>query len=147
MSWGYPHVCILFGQIDTPVGTEKTISRAPLVRDWKQTERRIAAILGGRRKPVSGRGLGDNPDIEHPSLSVKARASFPAWLEDALRQAELSATDGKTPAVVLHRDRRRYADALVVLRLSEFAELVVCAGGGMNPRNGEPRKQTDTPKC
>jgi hypothetical protein len=96
------------------------------VRDWKQAERRIAAILGGRRIPVSGRG--DNPDIEHPALSVevKARASFPAWLESALRQAELelSATDGKTPAVVLHQDRRKYPDALVVLRLSEFAELV-----------------------
>jgi len=81
------------------------------VRDSKQAERR---------------GRGDNPDIEHPVLSVevKARASFPAWLEDALKQAELSATDGKTPAVVLHQDRRRYPDALVVCRLSEFAELV-----------------------
>ncbi len=51
------------------------------MRDWKQAERRIAAILGGRRIPVSGRGRGDNPDIEHPALSVevKARASFPAW--------------------------------------------------------------------
>ncbi len=96
------------------------------MRDWKQAERRIAAILGGWRVPVSGRGRGDNPDIEHPALSVevKARANFPAWLEDALRQAELSATDGKTPAVVLHQDRRKYPDALVVLRLSEFAELV-----------------------
>ncbi|MDP9478482.1 MAG: hypothetical protein M3R38_22840, partial [Actinomycetota bacterium] len=96
------------------------------VRDWKQAERRIAAILGGRRIPVSGRGRGDNPDIEHPRLcvEVKAHASFPAWLESALRQAEFSATDGKTPAVVLHGDRQRYADALVVVRLSEFAELV-----------------------
>ncbi len=96
------------------------------MRDWKQAERRIAAILGGRRIPVSGRGRGDNPDIEHPALSVevKARASFPAWLEDALKQAELSATDGKTPVVVLHQDRRKYPDALVVVRLSEFAELV-----------------------
>jgi hypothetical protein len=80
---------------------------------------------------VSGRGRGDSPDIEHPSLSVevKARASFPAWLEDALRQAECSARNGKTPAVVLHPDRRRYGDALVILRLSEFAELVETASG------------------
>jgi hypothetical protein len=96
------------------------------VRDWKTAERKVAAILGGRRVPVSGRGLGDNPDIEHPRLSVEVttRAEFPAWLETALRQAELSARNGKTPAVVLHRDGRRYADALVVCRLSEFAELV-----------------------
>jgi hypothetical protein len=96
------------------------------VRDWKQAERRIASILGGRRIPVSGRGRGDNPDIQHPTLSVevKARATFPAWLEDALRQSELSATDGKTPAVVLHGDRKPYRAALVVCWLSEFAELV-----------------------
>jgi hypothetical protein len=96
------------------------------VRDWKQAERRIAAILGGRRIPVSGRGRGDNPDVEHPALSVevKARATFPSWLEDALRQAESSATDGKTPVAVLHPDRARYADALVVCRLSDFADLV-----------------------
>jgi hypothetical protein len=97
------------------------------VRDWKKAERRIAAILGGR---------GDNPDIEHPTLSVevKARASFPAWLEDALRQAEVSAMDGKTPAVVLHPDRKPYRDALVVCRLSEFAELVG------NPDQSDPKK-------
>jgi hypothetical protein len=96
------------------------------VRDWKQAERRIAAILGGRRIPVSGRGRGDSPDIEHPRVfvEVKARASFPAWLEDALRQAEVSAVQGKTPVAVLHPDRARYSDALVVCRLSEFAELV-----------------------
>ena len=41
-----------------------------------------------------------------------------------MRQAELSARDGKTPAVVLHQDRRRYPDTLVVCRLSEFADLV-----------------------
>ena len=97
------------------------------MRDWKQVERRIAAILGGRRIPVSGRGRGDNPDIEHPTLSVevKARDGFPAWLEDALRQAEVSAGEGKTPVAVLHPDRARYSsDALVVCRLSEFAKLV-----------------------
>ena len=42
--------------------------------------------------------------------------------------------------MVLHRDRRRYVDALMVLRLSEFAELVGSAGEGIQPRNGEPRK-------
>ena len=33
---------------------------------WKATERRIAALLGGRRVPVSGRGRGDQPDVAHP---------------------------------------------------------------------------------
>lgn len=50
------------------------------MRDWKTAERRIAAILGGRRVPVSGRGRGDGPDIAHPLLSIEVedRASFPA---------------------------------------------------------------------
>ena len=121
-----------------PEATErhgKHAGRPVAVRGWKQVERRIAAILGGRRIPVSGRGRGDNPDIDHPALcvEVKARASFPAWLEDALKQAELSATEGKTPAVVLHQDRRKYPDALVVCRLSEFAGLV--------------GSRSDTPNC
>ncbi len=78
-----------------------------------------------------GAGPGDAPDIGHPALSVevKARTGFPTWLEDALKQAELSAKDGKTPAVVLHPDRRPYRDALVVLRLSEFAALVGSRSG------------------
>ncbi len=116
------------------------------MRDWKQAERRIAAILGGRRIPVSGLGRGDNPDIEHPTLSVevKARASFPAWLEGALRQAEVSAARGKTPAVVLHPDRKPYRDALVVLRLSEFAELV---GDSGRTDRSQPKKETDPLGC
>jgi hypothetical protein len=53
----------------------------------------------------------------------KARASIPRWITDALEQAESSSRDGRVPAAVLHPDRRRCADALVVCRLSEFAQL------------------------
>lgn len=69
------------------------------MKDWKAGERRVAELLGGQRIPVSGRGRGGTPDIEHDRLGVevKARAAFPAWLEDALRQTELSTRDGKTP--------------------------------------------------
>ncbi len=53
---------------------------------WKGTERRVAALLGGRRVPVSGRGRGDAPDIAHPwlALEVKDRVTRRAWLLDAL---------------------------------------------------------------
>jgi hypothetical protein len=97
------------------------------VRDWKACERRVAAILGGRRVPVSGRQRGYAPDIEHPSLAieVKSRAAYPAWLEDAMRQAEASArysdNPERIPVAVLHRGGERYADDLVVVRLSHFA--------------------------
>jgi hypothetical protein len=93
------------------------------VKDWKACERRVAELLGGRRIPVSGRTRGHCPDIEHPILSIecKSRKKLPAWIEDAMRQAEASATDGRLPVVVLHQDRAPYAESLVVLRLGDFA--------------------------
>jgi hypothetical protein len=93
------------------------------VKDWKACERNVAALLGGRRIPVSGRGRGDNPDIHHElfSIEVKSRKTIPAWLEDAMRQAEASVKDGRLPVVVLHQDRTPYAESLVVLRLEDFA--------------------------
>jgi hypothetical protein len=93
------------------------------VKDWKACERRIAELLGGRRIPVSGRTRGDCPDVEHPTLSIecKSRKKLPAWIEDAMNQAEASAKDGRLPVVVLHQDRGPYAESLVVLRLEDFA--------------------------
>ena len=93
------------------------------MKDWKACERNVAALLGGRRIPVSGRGRGDNPDIHHElfSIEVKSRKTIPAWLEDAMRQAETSVKDGRLPVVVLHQDRTPYAESLVVLRLEDFA--------------------------
>ncbi len=93
------------------------------MKDWKACERRVAKILGGRRIPVSGRTRGDCPDVEHPTLSIecKSRKKPPAWIEDAMNQAEASAKDGQVPVAVLHQDGRRYMDCLVVLRLAGFA--------------------------
>jgi hypothetical protein len=93
------------------------------VKDCKSCERRVAALLGGERVPVSGRGRGDNPDIRHEwlSIEVKSRKSIPAWLEDALLQAEASAKDEQLPVAILHQDGCRYADCLVIVRLKEFS--------------------------
>ncbi len=92
------------------------------MKDWKACERRIAELLGGQRVPVSGRTRGDCPDIAHERLSieVKSRKRLPDWLEEALRQAEVSSRDGQMPIAVFHQDGRRYADCLVVLRLKDF---------------------------
>jgi hypothetical protein len=94
------------------------------VKDWKSCERRVAELLGGHRVPVSGRGRGYTPDIEHPtpSIEVKSRKKIPAWLEDALLQAEASAKNGRLPMVVLHQDGQRYTGSLVVLRLEGFSK-------------------------
>lgn len=93
------------------------------MKDWKQAERRIAEVLGGVRVPVTGRQRGATPDVEHATLSieVKSRKALPAWLLDAMEQAEAAATDGRLPVAVLHQDRKPYRDALVVVRLEDFA--------------------------
>ncbi len=93
------------------------------MKDWKACERRIAELLGGRRVPVSGRTRGDCPDVEHPALSieVKSRKTLPAWLLDALEQAQAASEDGRLPVAILHQDRKPYRDALVVVRLEDFA--------------------------
>ena len=100
------------------------------MKDWKACERRVAELLGGKRIPVSGRTRGDCPDIEHPTLSIecKSRKKLPAGIEDAMKQAEASAKDGRVPVVVLHQDCARYSESLVVLRLEDFA--VYLKGGG-----------------
>lgn len=89
---------------------------------WKRSERRIAEILGGRRVPVSGRQRGDAPDIRHATLAVevKSRKKLPAWIVDALDQAEASAGAGQTPVAVLHEHGQRYTDSLVLVRLGDL---------------------------
>ena len=55
--------------------------------NWKNFERRVAAKVGGRRIPITGRA---GVDIDHPTLDIecKYRKSLPAWLfKDAWRQA------------------------------------------------------------
>lgn len=93
---------------------------------WKAVERAIALLLGARRVPITGRIRGSAPDAEHPTLSIeiKHRAELPAWLHDAMAQAEASSHNGRMPIVVLHEARMRYADSFVVVRLSDFVEVM-----------------------
>src|SRR5437879_6594444 len=90
----------------------------------KVTERRIAALLGGTRVPVSGRGRGDRPDIRHSWLSpeVKSYATRPPSLHESMAQAKASARDGQLSISVLHRSGDRYTEALVVLTLGDFLD-------------------------
>ena len=98
---------------------------------WKQAEREVAARLGGRRVPVTGRGRGDAPDVEHKRLSVEVKhwPALPAWLRGAMAQAQAASRDGKVPVAVLHERGRPYDDALCVLRLADLARLLDGAGG------------------
>ena len=93
---------------------------------WKRTERAIAGRLGGQRVPVSGRGRSDAPDIAHDRLSieVKHRATLPAWLLDALGQAEAAARDEQLPVAILHAHGRRHGANLCVMSLDTLAALL-----------------------
>jgi uncharacterized protein YfaP (DUF2135 family) len=98
---------------------------------WKATERKVAALLGGQRVPVTGRARGDAPDIAHPdwSVEVKHRQALPSWLHAAMRQADAARQQQQRSIVVLHAAGDRFTDALVVMKLSDFI--------GMTPRGSE----------
>ncbi len=92
---------------------------------WKAAERRIAELLGAKRVPVSGRARGDAPDVTSPWLSVEVKhwtRGIPAYLEDAMRQAEASANPEQLPLAVLHVVGQQYERSFVVLRLSDFRD-------------------------
>ena len=94
---------------------------------WKSAERKIASLLGGQRVPITGRQRGSAPDIAHPTLSieVKHRENFPAWLLDALDQAEQSMVSGEqVPIAVLHQKGMKYEDCLAVMRLSDLVKVL-----------------------
>lgn len=95
--------------------------------DWKVAERSLARLLGGERVPVNGRRRGDVPDIAHPTLAieVKQRKKLPAWLHNAVDQAQAADKHGdKLPIVILHEDRMKYTDSWVMLSLSDFLALL-----------------------
>lgn len=89
---------------------------------WKDSERAIAAAIGGKRVPVTGRGRGDAPDIAHPWLAVevKHRASLPGWLTGALAQAVASKRGDQLPVAIIHEAGKRHTENLIVLRQKDF---------------------------
>lgn len=93
---------------------------------WKRTERSVAALLGGQRVPVSGRGRGDAPDVAHLRLAieVKHRRSVPAWLLDAMAQAQASVRGDRVPVAVIHCHGGRHADDLAMVRLADLVALL-----------------------
>jgi len=91
---------------------------------WKASERAIAKRLGGER--VGNRGR-NTEDVAHDWLSVevKTRKSLPAWLREAMAQAEHNSPAGRLPVVVLHQVVQRHDGDLVVLRLGDFTEYML----------------------
>jgi hypothetical protein len=80
-------------------------------KSWKQYERRVAAIFGAHRTPLSGGNSrhGTRSDVLHPTLYIECKfgSSVPqtwraieALFEDVVRNATL---EGKMPVLVCHR--------------------------------------------
>ena len=68
----------------------------------------MAEALGGTRVPVSGRGRGSVPDIEHTLFAIehKAGAVLSSRLQTALEQAKAAAVGTrKTPLVTIDHSR------------------------------------------
>lgn len=92
---------------------------------WKRNERQLAAYLGGKRVPITGRQRGDVPDIAHEHLAIEAklRERLPQWILDGLEQALAASAPDQLPCLVLRQKYQRVADSLVVLRLRDFADI------------------------
>lgn len=92
---------------------------------WKAYERRVAEDLGGKRIPVTGIDR-DGADVITPMfhIQVKLRKALPSWLWAWLAGIVGTAGDaGKVGILVLRKPRQEDADALVVLRYSDWCDL------------------------
>lgn len=92
---------------------------------WKNVERRVAALLGGVRVPVTGRARGSAPDVQHAvyAVEVKHRKRLPDWLHEAMAQARAAQRDGQIPLVVLHEQRQPFNACYCVLPLDVVVRL------------------------
>jgi len=91
-------------------------------RTWKRHESEVAALMGGKRQPCTG---GHHADVLTPCFAVecKARTRLPEWLKDAMAQAVRSATEGRTPLVVLTEVQQgRRAERFVLIRMADWLD-------------------------
>ena len=108
------------------------MSRNP--HTWKDFERRIAAIFGGKRRGAYvANEEGGKSDIIHPHYSIECKLlgapTYSAMLA-ACRQAEDNADSPlHEPVAVVKRKNARMKDSLVVMRLETFREWRLSPGG------------------
>lgn len=92
-----------------------------MATSWKESERRIAKLLHGKRTGNTGSAT---EDVAHDWLSVevKHRRSLPAWLTAALAQAQRNAPAGRLPVVILHQHNSRAVNDVVCMRLGNWLD-------------------------
>lgn len=107
------------------------------VSGWKGFERRCAAQLGGKRRPVTGLDRGDG-DVFTPMFEIqcKVRKGQPSYLREWLAGIVQTATDRNRIGVVVWKESGRGrpdGEALVVLRLKDWVALHGPAKTGESP--------------
>lgn len=96
---------------------------------WKASERRIAAILGGKRVPVTGRERGSAPDVEHEKFAIEHKygkvlsTRFQTAIEQALAAAV--GTD-KLPLVTFEHARKGNVGNIIgiTMLMDDFLKLI-----------------------
>lgn len=99
---------------------------------WKDLERRIAKLLGGRRIPCTGSAAPDVLVGDWLAVECKYRTTLPKWVSGALSQVE-GCAGGRLPIVVLFERGRRTGDSLVLMRLSAFEDWFASGTPDRNP--------------
>ena len=99
---------------------------------WKQCERMWASMLGGVRVPVTGRGRGDAPDIDHPTLSIEVKAgkTISTRLFDGMEQAKASIRGDQLPILCVTQSRIGNQGNInwVMMESDVFVEIATKAG-------------------
>ncbi len=92
---------------------------------WKSFERRCAARLSMRRRPVTGIDRGDGDAFNTMfEAQCKLRQGQPGYLREWLRGIVATATErGRIGIVIWKEPGKKDDDALVVLRLRDWADL------------------------
>lgn len=88
-------------------------------KPWKQAERRVAQLFGGRRTKMGGERSVD-VDAGIYQIEVKFRAELPEWIAAAVRKARDHATSGQLGLAVLREAGS--SRGLVVLDMADFLE-------------------------
>lgn len=120
-----------------------TITSASGKAKGSRLEKEAAALLGGRRAPLSGAIGGgdiwfDGQGVFADSFifEAKARAKLPQLLTMAMNQAQIACVGtNKKPAVVYKQDRGEIMVAFRLADLVQFCEALAEVGNGYAIRN------------
>lgn len=93
-------------------------------KTWKAIERRMSKDMGTTRIPVTGERAGADAETSLFKFQFKCRRMIPAWLNAWMYGICGSAkVSGKIGVLVLKLPGQRDADALAIVRWSDWCDL------------------------